>query len=138
MKLALPEEFNERTKGRGIVEGDWIKQQLILNHPSVGCFVTHCGSESLTEAMVNDCRLVLLPHAGDLKVGVEVEKSEEDGLFTKEAVYKGVRTVTDNENKLGQMVRTNHAKWRKFLLSHGLENSYVDDLVQKLDSLLKS
>jgi len=49
MKLALPEEeFIERTKGRGIVEGDWIKQQLILSHPSVGCFVTHWGSGSLT------------------------------------------------------------------------------------------
>ncbi len=41
----------------------------------------------------NDCQLVLLPNFGDqiinarlmgedLKVGVEVEKGEEDGLFT--------------------------------------------------------
>lgn len=149
MKLALPEEFVERTEERGIVEGDWVKQQLILSHPSVGCFVTHCGSGSLTEAMVNDCQLVLLPHAGDqfinarimsgdLKVGVEVEKSKEDGLFTRNAVCKAVRAVMDNESELGHIVKSNHAKWREFLLSPGLENSYVDDLVQKLDSLLKS
>jgi len=149
MKLALPEGFIERTKGRAIVVGDWVQQQLILSHPSVGCFVTHCGSGSLTEAMVTDCQLVLLPHtgdqfinariiSGDLKVGVEVEKSEDDGLFTKEAVCKAVKTVMDSEGELGHMVRTNHAKWREFLLSQGLENSYVDDLVQKLDSLLKS
>jgi hypothetical protein len=149
MKLALPEGFSERTKGRGVVEGDWVQQQLILSHPSVGCFVTHCGSGSLTEAMVNDCQLVLIPQAGDqfinarimsgdLKVGVEVEKSEEDGLFTREAVCNTVRLVMDTESELGQTVRTNHAKWREFLLSQGLENSYVDDLVQKLDRLLKS
>jgi len=149
LKLALPEEFIERTKGRGIVEGDWVKQQLILSHPSVGCFVTHCGSGSLTEAMVNDCQLVLLPHAGDqfinarimsgdLKVGVEVEKSKEDGLFNRNAVCKAVRAVMDNESELGHIVKSNHAKWREFLLSPGLENSYVDDLVQKLDGLLNS
>ncbi|XP_058767804.1 cyanidin 3-O-galactoside 2''-O-xylosyltransferase FGGT1-like [Vicia villosa] len=149
MELALPEGFSERIKGRGVVEGDWVQQQLILSHPSVGCFVTHCGSGSLTEAMVNDCQLVLLPHAGDqfinarimsgdLKVGIEVGKNEEDGLFTREAVCKAVRTVTDSESELGHIVRKNHAQWREFLLSQGLENSYVDDLVQKLHSLLKS
>lgn len=149
MNSALPEGFSDRTKGRGLVHGDWVQQQLILSHPSVGCFVTHCGSGSLTEAMVNECQLVLLPQAGDqfinarimsgdLKVGVEVEKSEEDGLFTREAVCKVVRSVMDNDSDVGQMVRTNHAKWREFLLSKGLENYYVDDLVQKLHSLLKS
>lgn len=149
MKSALPEGFNERTKGRGVVDGNWVQQRLILSHPSVGCFVTHCGSGSLTEAMINECQLVLLPQmgdqfinarimSGDLKVGVEVEKSEEDGVFTKEAVCNVVRAVLDNESEVGQMVRANHAKWRDFLLSKGLENSYVDDLVQKLHSLLKS
>ncbi|KAL7215885.1 hypothetical protein ACSBR1_027935 [Camellia fascicularis] len=54
-------------------------------HSSVDCFITHCGSGSLFEALVNTCQLVLLPNVGDqiinarmmsknLKVGVEVEK----------------------------------------------------------------
>ncbi|KHN11172.1 UDP-glycosyltransferase 79B3 [Glycine soja] len=100
------------------------------------------------KAMVNECQLVLLPHAGDqfinarimsgdLKVGVEVEKSE-DGLFTREAVCKVLRAVMDSDSEVGQMVRTNHAKWRKFLFSKGLENSYVDHFNQNLHSLLRS
>uniref|UniRef100_A0A2N9EMS9 Glycosyltransferase n=1 Tax=Fagus sylvatica TaxID=28930 RepID=A0A2N9EMS9_FAGSY len=148
IESALPEGFEERVKGRGVVHGDWIQQQLILRHPSVGCFVTHCGSGSLSEAMMTECQLVLLPHvgdqiinarlmSGDLKVGVEVEKGEEDGLFTKEGVCKAVKAVMDDDSNVGKEVRINHAKWREFLLSKGLENSYIENFVQKLHSLLK-
>ncbi|KAK2350967.1 cyanidin 3-O-galactoside 2''-O-xylosyltransferase FGGT1 [Trifolium repens] len=91
---AIPEGFNERVKGKGIVYGSWIQQQLILEHPSVGCFITHCRAASITEGLVNTCQLVLLPRIGSdhimnarmmsdkFKVGVDVEKGEEDGLFT--------------------------------------------------------
>ena len=83
-------------KGKGIVDGGWVQQRLILGHPSLGCFVTHCGSSSLLEALRNECQLVMLPQIADqiinarvmgnnLKVGVEVEKGEEDGLFIREA-----------------------------------------------------
>ena len=58
IESTLPEGFNERTKGRWVVHGDWVQQLLILSHPSVGCFVTHCGSGSLTKAMVNECQLI--------------------------------------------------------------------------------
>ncbi|KAK0579979.1 hypothetical protein LWI29_034427 [Acer saccharum] len=94
----------------------WVQQQLILNHPSVGCFVTHCGSSSLSEAMMTECQLVLLPNVGDqiinarlmggdLKVEVEVEKGEEDGLFTKEGVCRAVMTVMDENSEVGKQVR---------------------------------
>jgi hypothetical protein len=147
IESALPEGFEERVKGRGVVHGGWVQQQLILRHPSVGCFVTHCGAGSLSEAMVNECQLVLLPHAGDqiinarmmggdLKVGVEVEKGEEDGLFTREGVCEAVRAVMDDNSNVGKEVRANHAKWREFLQRKGLENSYIDSFVQKLHSLL--
>ncbi|XVE88132.1 hypothetical protein DITRI_Ditri19aG0043300 [Diplodiscus trichospermus] len=111
IESALPEGFQERVKERGIVHGVWVPQQLILRHPSVGCFMIHFGSGSLSEAMVNDCQLVLLPQvgdpiinarlmAGDLKVGLEVEKGEEDGLFTNEDVSKAVKAVMDDDKEL--------------------------------------
>ena len=58
IESALPEGFNERIKGRRVVHGDWVQQLLILSHPSVGFFVIHCGSGSLTEAKVNECQLI--------------------------------------------------------------------------------
>ncbi|KAG6387153.1 hypothetical protein SASPL_152338 [Salvia splendens] len=109
---ALPEGFTNRTENRGVVEGGWVQQQLILSHPSVGCFVTHCGWGSISEALVNECQLVLMPHVGDqlinarfmggdLRVGVEVEKGDEDGLFTRDGVVKAMKVVMDGE-MLGQ------------------------------------
>ncbi|KAL2494953.1 UDP-glycosyltransferase 79B6 [Forsythia ovata] len=145
---ALPYGFTERTRKRGIVHEGWIQQQLILGHPSIGCFVTHCGSGSLSEAMVNECQLVLMPHAGDqiinarlmggdLRIGVEVEKGHENGLFSKEGVVKAIRSVMEDDSEIGKVVQSNHAKWRDFLLSKGLEESYIDSFVQKLGSLLE-
>ncbi|KAF8411001.1 hypothetical protein HHK36_003540 [Tetracentron sinense] len=147
IEAALPEGFEERIQGRGVVHGGWVQQQLILGHPSVGCFVTHCGSGSQIEGLVSKCRLVLLPHTGDqffnarmmssdLKVGVEVEKGEEDGLFTKESVCTAVKSVMDKDSKVGREVTVNHAKWRHFLLAKGLESSCIHDFIFKLQGLL--
>ncbi|KAM5588095.1 cyanidin 3-O-galactoside 2''-O-xylosyltransferase FGGT1-like [Rosa sericea] len=147
IESAVPEGFEERVKGKGVVYGGWVQQPLILKHPSIGCFVTHCGPGSLNEALLNECQLVFLPNiidqvinarmmSGDLKVGVEVEKGDEDGLFTKQGVCKAVRAVMDEDSQVGKEVSTNHAKWREFISSKGLESSYIDGFVQKLHDLL--
>ncbi|XP_027348172.1 UDP-glycosyltransferase 79B30-like [Abrus precatorius] len=147
VEAALPEGFKERVQGRGIVHGGWIQETLILEHPSIGCFITHCGSGSLLAALLNKCQIVVLPNLLDqilnarmisstLKAGVEVEKGEEDGLFTKESVCKAVKTVMDDESEVGREVRANRLKLRKLLLNKDLENTYIDSFVQKLQELV--
>ncbi|XP_073292646.1 cyanidin 3-O-galactoside 2''-O-xylosyltransferase FGGT1-like [Primulina huaijiensis] len=144
---ALPEGFKNRTEKRGVIHGGWVQQQLILSHPSIGCFVTHCGSGSLSEGMVSECQLVLIPHMGDqfinarlmgeeLRVGLELKKGEEDGLFTKEAVTETIKLVMEEESEIGKEIRANHGKWRDFLLTIQLEDSYMVEFVQKLTSLV--
>ena len=144
---AFPEGFEDRVQGRGIVHGGWVQQLQILEHPSIGCFITHCGLGSLFEALMNKCQLVLLPHICDqffnarmmsniLKVGVEVEKGEEDGLFTKESVSKAVKIVMEVDSEVGREVRANHAKLRELLSSEDLESSYIDGFCQNLKDLV--
>ncbi|KAF5732589.1 UGTPg34 [Tripterygium wilfordii] len=148
VESALPEGFEERIKGRGVVYGGWVQQPLILEHPSIGCFITHCGSGSLSEALINKCQMVMLPQIGDqiinarmmgvvLKVGVEVDKGEEDGFFTKESVCKAVRAVMDEDSEIAIVNRANHAKLRELLLSKDFESSYINDFIEKLLALLK-
>ena len=147
IEAALPEGFNKRTQERGIVHGGWIQQQLILAHPSVGCFVTHCGYGSLSESLVNKCQLVLLPSVGDqfinarmmgrdLKVGVEVEIGE-NGVLTKTSICKAIQSVMDVDSEVGKEVRENHSKFRELLLGRGFEDSYIDGFVEKMQGFLQ-
>ncbi|KAK4286065.1 hypothetical protein QN277_002676 [Acacia crassicarpa] len=149
VEAAMPEGFKERVKERGIVYGGWVQQQVMLAHSSVGCFITHCGAGSITEGLVSNCRLVFLPHLGtdhiinsrmmssSLKVAVEVERGEEDGLFTRESVCKAVKSLMDDESEVGKEIRENHAKVRSYLLSNDLESSHVDRFCEKLRDLLR-
>lgn len=150
VEAALPEGFEERVRGRGIVHGGWVQQQLILEHPSVGCFITHCGAGSMLEALLSQCQLVLLPTAlidqvfnarmisQSFRAGVEVKKGEEDGLFTKESVCEAVKAVMIEESEIGKEVRANHARLRNILLTPNFESSYIDNFCHQLQDLLKS
>ncbi|KFK30258.1 hypothetical protein AALP_AA7G237800 [Arabis alpina] len=143
---ALPEGFEERVKGRGVVWGGWVQQPLILSHPSVGCFVSHCGLGSMWESLVSDCQIVLVPQIAEqiinarlmsqeLEVSVEVAR-EETGWFSKESLRDNIKSVMDRDSELGNRVRNNHTKWRKTLTSPGLVNGYVDDLIESLKDLI--
>lgn len=147
IESALPEGFLERTKGRGIVHGGWVQQQLILKHPSVGCFVTHSGANSMSEALMSECQLVLLPTqieqfiiarmmSFELKISVEIDKGEEDDFVKKEAVCKAITVVMEEDSQIGRQVRINHNKWRQLLLTQGLEDSYITEFVHGLRNLL--
>ncbi|XP_021735671.1 UDP-glycosyltransferase 79B30-like [Chenopodium quinoa] len=145
IESAFPKGIEERTKGRGMMHGGWVQQQLILQHPSVGCFVTHSGPGSISEAMISsECQLVLLPQILDqyliarmmsleLKVGIEVEEC------TKEAISKAISTVMDGNNDVAKEVRANRVKWRKYLLREGprLEESYISSFIYNLQKLLE-
>ncbi|RYR59019.1 hypothetical protein Ahy_A05g024868 isoform B [Arachis hypogaea] len=72
----------------------------------------------------------------ELKVGIEVEKGEEDGLFTKESVFKAVKIVMDDESEVGRAVRENHSKVKNFLLTKDFETSCLDSFCRKLQDLL--
>ncbi|KAL5715905.1 anthocyanidin 3-O-glucoside 2'''-O-xylosyltransferase [Ranunculus cassubicifolius] len=147
LEEALPEGFLERVKGRGVVYGGWVQQQEILSHPSVGCFVSHCGSGSIWESWVSSCQIVLLPHIANqfnsarfmtrvLKVAVTVERREEDGWFTKESICRAVKLAMDERSEVGNQIKENHLKLKE-LLNDGFESSYMNNFLIKLQDFVK-
>ncbi|KAI3427578.1 uncharacterized protein J3R85_009415 [Psidium guajava] len=142
---AFPEGFEERVRGRGAVHGGWVQQPLILSHPSVGCFVSHCGFGSMWESLMCDCQIVMVPYLADqilntrllaeeLRVGVQVER-EGSGWFSKEGLCRAIKSAMDEESEVGQLVKKNHAKWRDVLMSPNFISGYIDGFIQNLQEL---
>ncbi|KAJ0971674.1 hypothetical protein J5N97_019633 [Dioscorea zingiberensis] len=57
----MPEGFEERVKGRGVVVRGWVPQVSVLRRAAVGWFVTHCGWNSVQEGAVAGVGLVTWP-----------------------------------------------------------------------------
>ncbi|KAA8546686.1 hypothetical protein F0562_003083 [Nyssa sinensis] len=101
--IELPEGFEERTKGRGVVCTSWAPQFKILSHESVGGILTHSGWSTAVEAIQFERALVLLPflmdqglHARLLeekKLAYLIPRNERDGSFTRESVADSLRLV---------------------------------------------
>ncbi|KAK7286772.1 hypothetical protein RJT34_22001 [Clitoria ternatea] len=139
---AIPEGFEERVKGRGVVSRGWVQQMLILKHRSIGCFVSHCGFGSMWESLMSDKQIVLVPHLGDqvlntkllvreLEVAVEVERGE-NGWVSKESLSKAIKSVMDQGSEIGDKVRKNHLKWKETGGTPELMNHYVDRFAQDI------
>ncbi|KAK7272401.1 hypothetical protein RJT34_28976 [Clitoria ternatea] len=47
----LPKGFEERNRENVLIIKGWAPQLLILNHPALGAFVTHCGGNSSLKAV---------------------------------------------------------------------------------------
>ncbi|KAK7251928.1 hypothetical protein RIF29_35543 [Crotalaria pallida] len=138
--LELPQGFEDKTKGRGIVWKSWAPQLKILAHGAIGGCMSHCGSGSVIEKLHYGHALVTLPYLFDQalfsrvieekKVGIEVPRSEEDGSFTRDSVAKTLRLVIVDEE--GSSYRNNAKEIGKVFGSKDLHNQYVEDFIAAL------
>ena len=100
----LPLGFMERVvkQGRGMMVS-WAPQNQILQHNSVACYITHCGWNSILEALQFQKKLLCYPVAGDQSVNcayvVQVWRVglKLNGLEPKDVEEGLVRVIQDKE-----------------------------------------
>ncbi|CAH1439018.1 unnamed protein product [Lactuca virosa] len=109
----LPEGFLSRTADKGLVIKNWAPQPVILGHESVGGFVSHCGWNSVLEAVAAGVPMVAWPLYAEqnmnrvylveeMKVALAVDMSS-DGFVTATAVEEKVKELMEGEE--GRVVR---------------------------------
>nr|AYC63476.1 UDP-glycosyltransferase [Scoparia dulcis] len=132
----LEDGFEERMKGRGLLLRGWAPQVLILSHPSVGGFLTHCGWNSTLEGISAGVPMITFPMFGEqffneklvvqvLGIGMGVgarivthmgEEEKPEARVTRDGIMTAVERVMDtgrggNERRkrakeLGEMAKS--------------------------------
>lgn len=135
----LPDGWFESKDRRrsGIVLTEWVPQVKILRHPAIGGFLTHCGWNSVVEALSFGRVLILFPIMNDQglnsrllqekEVGLEIPRNVKDGSFTAEAVAETLRFAVVSAD--GKQLRNNAKGMRSLLGDTNRNRSYIDSFV---------
>lgn len=114
-KAQLPDGFEERVKGVGMVVRDWAPQIQILAHSSTGGFMSHCGWNSTMESLSMGIPIAAWPMHSDqpsnallitdlLKVGVIVRDwSRREELISSSDIERAIAKLMISEE--GNMIR---------------------------------
>ncbi|XVF42285.1 hypothetical protein PTKIN_Ptkin01aG0348800 [Pterospermum kingtungense] len=140
----LPINFIEETSEKGLVV-TWCPQLEVLAHESIGCFVTHCGFNSVLEALSLGVPMLAMPqwtdqatnakHVEDVwGIGIRAQPDEK-GFVRKEIIEQCIKELLIDEEK-GREIKKNAIKWKnlakKAVDEGGSSDKNIDEFVANL------
>ncbi|OIT31349.1 PREDICTED: UDP-glycosyltransferase 74F2-like [Nicotiana attenuata] len=138
----IPKNFIEETSEKGLLI-NWSPQLQVLSNKAIGCFFTHGGWNSTTEALSLGVPMVVMPLWTDQttnaklvqdvwSVGVRVNFNEK-GFVGREEIEKCVRTVIEGDK--GKEMKKNALKWKDLakeaVNEGGTSDKNIEEFVSK-------
>ncbi|RWR79292.1 7-deoxyloganetin glucosyltransferase-like protein [Cinnamomum micranthum f. kanehirae] len=135
----LPPEFVKATEERGLL-ASWCQQEKLLQHPSIGVFLTHCGWNSTMETICAGVPVVCWPFFAEQQtncryactewgIGMEI-----DSNVKRDEVEGVIREMMEGEK--GKEMRNKALEWKDLseiaTKSGGSSYKNFDDLVNKV------
>jgi hypothetical protein len=147
----LPEGFERRVEGKGLIIRGWAPQIAILDHEAVGGFVTHCGWNSTLEGVSAGVPMVTWPVSAEqffneklvnhiLRIGVGVGVQQWvrflGDSIKREAIQKAVIRIMVGEEaeEMRSRARELGKMAKKAVEENGSSYSDLNNLIEELKS----
>nr|XP_043638297.1 UDP-glycosyltransferase 74G1-like [Erigeron canadensis] len=142
-EFKVPTEIVDGKSNNGLVV-TWCPQLEVLAHESIGCFVTHCGFNSVLEAIGLGVPMVGMPQWSDQTtnakyvedvwgVGVRA-KPNANGLVSRQVLDSCIREVMEGEKSI--RIKKNMIRWsdlaKEAIEEGGSSDKNIDEFVEEL------
>nr|BAG80538.1 UDP-glucose:glucosyltransferase [Lycium barbarum] len=144
----LPKNLLEELKStcennKGLVVS-WCPQLQVLEHNSIGCFLTHCGWNSTLEAISLGVPMVTMPQWSDQPTNAKLvqdvwqmgvrAKQDEKGIVRRDIIEECIKLVMEEEK--GKVIMENVKKWKELARNAmdegGSSDKNIEEFVSKL------
>ncbi|KAL5784205.1 hypothetical protein ACOSQ2_006597 [Xanthoceras sorbifolium] len=141
----VPNGFEDRVAGRGLVIRGWVPQAMILNHRAIGSYLTHCGWGSVLEGLIGGVLLLTWPMQVDHYFNTNMLVDE---LGVAVRICEGLDAIPNSKNLahiLAESVNENRPDRIAFMKlrdkaldaikEDGSSYKALDDLVNQISNL---
>ncbi|CAK8573907.1 unnamed protein product [Lathyrus sativus] len=142
-EVRLPEKFVEETKEKGMIV-TWCPQTRVLVHPSIACFLTHCGWNSTLEAIASGVPMIGYPQWSDqptnaklvsdvFRTGIRL-KPDSDGFVESEEVERAIEEIVGGEKfeEVKKNVLEMKSAAREALIDGGSSDRNIQSFVDEI------
>ncbi|KAG6724584.1 hypothetical protein I3842_03G264300 [Carya illinoinensis] len=135
----LPTEFMEETKERGLI-ASWCPQEEVLNHSSIGVFLTHCGWNSILESVCAGVPMLCWPISSDHHINCKYTCDEWgigmkiDDDIKREELVENVKELMEGDT--GQKMKKKVMEWKRLAKAasepHGSSSMNLNNLITEV------